>query len=220
MTLHIFGDSWGTPWGIPSDKHFLHTWADSNSIEYKNFAKAASCISQVRDTFFNKISLINPETDSVFFVIPPDIRLYFPVRKEGIRSISVVEREWRKLLGKIELHILNRYFNSVVGSEILLLQNTCRSMGLSYTMWHNYGVIDFDSHPYYDLIDTDRFVSKSSMMSCLLGYEYSLAPGADGPDILVTNTSNYFLPRDQHPSVRGHSRLSKIYSDYYQLNTV
>ena len=81
-------------------------------------------------------------------------------------------------------------------------------------MWHNYGIIDFSSTPYYNLIDTDRFVSKSSMMSKLLGYEYSLGSGEDGPDVSVTNTSKYFLFRDQHPSRLGHDRLLELYIDW------
>lgn len=221
MTLWIFGDSWGTPWSIPRNAHFLHRYCtEVSGCKYRNLAKAGTGISQVRNTFFQNISDINPRRDSVFFVIPPDIRLFFPVPGESdIRTISVIEREWHNLLGDVNPDTRDRYFYSVVGSEILLLQNTCLAEGLSYTMWHNYGVIDFSAQPYYNLIDTTRFPSTSSMMSNLLGYEYSLADGDDGPDVRITNSSKYFLYRDQHPSVKGHDRLLEIYTNWAKTRT-
>ena len=130
MTLYIFGDSWGTPWRIPKESHFLHRYClEVVGCKYKNCAKAGAGISQVRDTFFRNLCNINPHRDSVFFVIPPDIRLFFPVPNEvGIRTISVTEREWHNLCGGVDDYTRDRYFYSVVGSEILLLQNTCVSL--------------------------------------------------------------------------------------------
>ena len=215
MTLHIFGDSWGTPLGIKDADHWL---ARYSANDYVNHSECNLCLSHIRHYFFSKISNIDPSAgDTVFFIIPPDIRMFMWSRGNLTTislSNSVGMKDYRKMFRGVSLAGILEYFNQVIGSEILLLQNTCRSLGLSYTMWHNYGVIDFDSHPYYNLIDTTRFVSRRSMMTELLGVEHSLNFLEDGPNLNMIDNSPYFLPNDCHPSLLGHDRLLEIYTNW------
>ena len=205
MTLHIFGDSWGTPWKIKEKHHFLHRDKD-----YINHSKAGISISNIRYIFFIVKNQIRP-TDSIFFVIPPDIRFFAP----DMRTYSVIQKEWQRTFKYYDTTQLDDYFSSVIFCEIILLQTIAkRVVGDNYWMWHNYGSLDFQHPLYGSEIDHDRFVSYTSMMDHLLGYSTKLEPRQDGPDVQLTNTSRYFLKDDQHPSVKGHNKLHKIYSEF------
>ena len=217
MSLFVFGDSWGTPWRISNREHFLYdpTWV--------NYSQAGACLSHIRHTFFEHLSEIDQCRDSVFFVIPPDIRLFFPEpvshnsRRDRLATRSVHTRDWSRAFKGCSLESIYAYFSQVLGSELLLLSNTCRILGIDYCMWHNYGKLDFMDNPYMVHLDRSRFVSRMSMMGHLLGYETDLEPGADGPSVELTNTSKNFLHRDQHPSPAGHATLRSIYENW--LNT-
>jgi hypothetical protein len=211
MTDYIFGDSWGYPWKIPESEHFFF---GENSV---NYSVPGYCLSAIRDVFVKKLSEIVPGVDTVFFVIPPDIRLYWPNVSGKMKTWGVVDRVWKRCFKNLSLRCINTYFDQVIGSECLALQSICRDRGITYGMWNNYGVLDFDKSPYMTQLDCSRFVSNRSMMAHLLGYEAELELLEDGPSIELTNTSDNFLANDQHPSVAGHRILRKVYLDW--LNT-
>jgi len=215
MSLFVFGDSWGTPWGIQNHEHFLY------DVTWVNYSVAGACLSHIRHTFFEHLPEIDIGTDSVFFIIPPDIRLFFPMprnpRRYQLSTRSVHTREWSRAFKGCPLESIYAYFSQVLGSELLLLSNTCNVLGIDYCMWHNYGKLDFLDDPYMLHLDRSVFVSEMSMMGHLLGYETDLEPGEDGPSVELTSTSKNFLHRDQHPSVAGHRILRKVYLDW--LNT-
>jgi hypothetical protein len=214
MSLFVFGDSWGTPIGIKVRDHFL--WGPGTV----NYSQVGSCLSQIRHNFFTHLSKIQIGVDSVFFIIPPDIRLWFPQTRprNGISTRSVYEKNWHRAFKGCTIESISAYFSQVIGSEMLLLQNTCKSLNIEYSMWHNYNSLDFSSEPYMSQLDRSRFVSDVSMSGHLLGYEYDLPPREDGPDILVTNSSENFLRNDPHPSAQGHRTLRSIWLNW--LNTV
>ena len=148
-------------------------------------------------------------TDSIFFVIPPDIRFFAP----DMRTYSVNQKEWQRTFKYYDTTQLNGYFSNVIFCEIILLQTIAkRIVGDNYWMWHNYGSLDFQHPLYGSEINHDRFVSHTSMMDHLLGYSTKLEPGQDGPLTQLTNTSKYFLKDDTHLSVKGHNKLYQIYS--------
>ena len=89
MTDYIFGDSWGYPWKISESKHFFF---GENSV---NYSVPGYCLSAIRDCFVHKLSRFVP-SDTVFFVIPPDIRLYWPDTVRGMRTWGVVDRVWKR----------------------------------------------------------------------------------------------------------------------------
>ena len=214
MKIVTFGDSWGYGSELkPGEIPFGQILANETNSEHLNFSVPGMSLAPIMFNVIRKRAEIHRK-DVVLVVIPPDIRWYQLLDNEWHSISMMTESTWSKHAGHFSIEWFIHHHNLF----ILNIQNTLKTIGCRFLLFHNYGELKF--YPEYKaLIDKRKFLSDKSLTSLLDSPEwddnYSKDKKYDGPPMKLSG--RFFQGNVNHPNQLGHYKIADLINKHLNL---